>query len=332
MQEILSRLRAATDEDRGKLLTTSYSKFDTFVNCKRRYKLNYNDKKFSESATLPLELGSILHKSLELKGQALISGQTVDYDFLSKVVTDGYDEDGKHLYGTKEIQERYPMVWFESLEDGFNKPYSEKIKIFINDVLPTRMEDENFKVKGTEVPFEFVYDNRCIIHGFIDRVDYFVDEDGNEILRITDYKSSKRTFPDSKIKTPLQMVIYDLACLYLYGILPTYHEYDFILLNKKQTEEDGVCTKGYLKRGLKKIDSILDQIDAAKKNDYYPPSPTPLCYWCPYPDKLHTPNADCKYGGECQYYSLWKPENKVFSVNQEFIPGEEEKPKRKLVF
>lgn len=333
MQEILSRLRAATDEDRGKLLTTSYSKFDTFCNCKRRYKINYNDKKFSESATLPLELGSILHKALELKGQALMSGDYVDYEFLSKVVTDGYDEYGEHLYGTKEIQERYPAVWFESLEDAFNKPYFEKIKIFINDVLPTRMEDNAFKVKGTEVPFEFVYDNRCIIHGFIDRVDTLVNnESDKEILKITDYKSSKRTFPDSKIKTPLQMVIYDLACLYLYGVLPTYHEYDFILLDKKQNEEDGVCSRGYLKRGLKKIDSILDQIDEAKKENYYPPSPSPLCYWCPYPDKTHTPNADKKHSGECQYYSLWKPENKIFTVNQEFIPGEEEKPKRKLVF
>ena len=75
----------------------------------------------------------------------------------------------------------------------------------------------------------------------------------------------------------------------------------------------------------------MDKIDQAKKDNEYPPSPTPLCYWCPYPDKTHTPNADKKYGGECQYYSLWKPENKVFTVNQEYIPGEE-KPKRKLVF
>lgn len=338
MQELLSKLRAVTDEDRGKLLTTSYSKFDTFTTCQRRYKKNYEEKLYTESATLPLELGSILHKGLEMKGNYLLKGEKVDYKDIRKTVMDGCDEetekDKKHLYGVNEIKNRYLDVWLESLEDGFNKCYPEKIDIYFNKVLPTRMEDESWTVKGTEIPFEFVYDERCIIHGFIDRVDEKVKEDSEEktILKVVDYKSSKRIFDENKIKTPLQMVIYDLACLFIYGVIPEYHEYDFILLDKKQSTEDGVCTKGYLKRGLKKIDAILDKIDQAKESGEYPPSPTPLCYWCPYPDRFHTPNADKKYAGECQYYSLWKPENKVFGVNQEYIPNEVEKPKRKLVF
>lgn len=336
MQEILSKLRAVTDEDRGRLLTTSFSKFDTFSTCQRRYMLNYEKGLRTESATLPLELGSILHKGLEMKGNYLITGKEVDYETIQKTVMDGCDEisekDTKHLYGVNEIKNRYPDVWFGSLEDEANKSYSQKILTYLNEVLPTRMEDKEWVVKGTEIPFEFVYDNRCIIHGFIDRVDEKVkNNDDKTILKVIDYKSSKKVFMDAKIKTPLQMIIYDLACLFIYGVIPEYHEYDFILLNKKQTTEDGVCTRGYLKRGLKKIDTILDKIDQAKKENEYSPSPTPLCYWCPYPDKLHTVNADEKYGGECQYYSLWKPEHKVFEVNQEYIPGEE-KPKRRLVF
>ena len=78
-------------------------------------------------------------------------------------------------------------------------------------------------------------------------------------------------------------------------------------------------------------------MDSVEKMDEYEPSPTPLCYWCAYPDKTHTPNADSKYAGSCPYYSLWKPEKKSFQVNEEFIPGKKvenktEKPKRTLVF
>lgn len=331
----MKKLRAVKEEDRGKLLTTSYSKFDTFNNCQRRYKKNYEDKLRTDSATLPLELGSILHKGLELKGDYIVKGEDVDYDYIKKVVMDGCDEqtekDKTHLYGVNEIKQRYESVWVASMEDPEFMSYPEKINIYLDQVLPSRMEDVEWTIKGTEIPFEFVYDEKCIIHGFIDRIDEKKEQD-KTILKVVDYKSSKKVFDVSKIKTPLQMVIYDLACLFMYGTLPEKHEYDFILLNKKQTTEDGVCSKGYLKRGLKKIDAILEKIDKAKKENYYPPSPTPLCYWCPYPDKTHTPNADEKYGGECQYYSLWTPENKIFKTNQEFIPGEEEKPKRKLVF
>lgn len=338
MQELQSKLRQVTPEDREKLLSASFSKFDLFNNCNRRYDLKYNKGMHVGSITLPLELGSILHKGLEMKGNYLIDGLTVDYDVIRKAVMDGADEitpkSKHHIFGVNEIKERHKEAWLESYEDEDGVPYDQKIALYLNSVLPTRMEDEEWTVKGTEIPFEYVYDDRVIIKGFIDRVDSKEDENGNEILKVIDYKSSKKVFPDTKIKTPMQMVIYDLACFHLFGILPEYHEYDFILLDKKQTSKDGVCSKGYLKRGIKKIDSILDKIEESESEKEYMPSPTPLCYWCPYAGLAYTPNADIKYGGECQYHSLWTPENKVFTVNKEYIPGEEEseKPVRKLVF
>lgn len=276
-----------------------------------KYKLRYVDGNYSDSGTLPTYIGSILHKGLELKALSKMNGDPVDYKYIKKIVNDGWNEktekDKEEIIGLDAI-----MLLFFS--DWLNDGYNEKIELFFNDVLPERMEDMSWNIIGAEVHFEFVYDDRCIIHGFIDRID---EKDGN--LKVVDYKSSKKIFPDTKIKTPLQMVIYDLACLYMFEILPDQHEYDFILLNQRQTTADGVCSKGYLKRGIKKLDCLLDQIDRLQIDGEYIPCPTPLCYWCSFADLDHTPNADPKYAGLCPYYSLWTPDDrKNFAVNQKY--------------
>lgn len=329
MEEVAKLLRPVTEEDRASLLTVSYSKLSLFEHCAFRYKLKYVDKYYSESKTLALEIGSILHKGLELKGIRKMKDSEVDYDEIINTVYQGSieltEKDKETLPGINDIRKRYIEEWNQKEEtSGMN--YTDKMDVYVHDVLPTRMEDKLWKTIGVEQNFEFVYNNRCIVHGFIDRIDQNSEGD----LKVVDYKSSKKVFRDEDIKTPLQMVIYDLACVFIYGVLPKYHEYDFILLNQMQTTEDGVCTKGYLKRGIKKIDKLLDQIKLFEKTGIYKPSPTPLCYWCDYPDISHTPNANKQYAGLCPYYSLWTPDNKTFKKNREWIPGEESK--RRLVF
>lgn len=326
MNDLKQKLRTVTEEDKKNLPKVSYSKLDLFSQCRRRYKLKYKDKMHTEAKNISLDIGSILHKGLELKGNYILKNEVIDFDQIKDVINKGSfeetEKDKENLIGIEQIQKDYFDEW---------PHYIDKMKLFFNEVLPTRINDNDWKVIGCEVPFEFVYDNKCIIHGFIDRVDHkFVND--TEFLRITDYKTSKKVFDQNKIKTPLQMVIYDLASLFIYGIIPTNHEYDFILLNEKQTTETGVCTKGYLKRGLKKIDSLLDWAKETEENNEYAPCPTPLCYWCPYAPKSYTPFADEKYGNNCIYHSLWTPDNKVFQVNKPYIPGEPEKQQRKLVF
>lgn len=337
LPELKNKLRAVTDEDRKTLMATSYSALELFSNCNYRYYLQKIRNQVTTSSTIALDLGNILHKGLEMKGQYLLKGEPVDYEKIKDTVMNGCyeitEKSRTHLLGVNEIKNIYSKDWLASMEDADNVSYPKKIQMYLDEVLPSRIEDSDWTVKGTEIYFEFVYDNRVIIHGFIDRVDSHLNEDGTENLKVVDYKSSKKVFDDHKIKTPLQMIVYDLACLHLYDILPTEHEYDFILLNKKQTsKDDGVCSRGYLKRGLKKIDSILDTIEEEKADNEFPPSATPLCYWCPYPSRTHTPNADSAWAGTCPYYSLWRPDNKVFQVNQEWFPNDTPKEERKLVF
>ena len=279
-----------------------------------------------------MEIGTILHKALELKGQMKMSSLEVDYDYLKKVVSEGFDEEcdrsDKHILGISELKEKYfEDFYIPDNKSGMN--YEEKIEIFNEEVLPTRMESTIWVPIATEQKFELVYDDRVAIHGFIDRVDKNI-ETGE--LKITDYKSSKAVFPDKDVKTPMQHIIYDLACMVLYDKPADVHEYDFILIDKIQE----ACSSGYLKRGINKLNKLLDSMDEMSEKGEFPPKPSPLCFYCPYHST--SPNADPMYSGLCQYHSLWTPENKTFATlnpygqSEYFEPKKEIKSQRKLVF
>ena len=287
-----------------------------FKNCEYQFYQKYEQGNYIFAPSLATELGSILHKGLELKGRYIINKQKVDYDEIKRVVMDGAEEvtdkGTEKLIGVKEIKRKYFEEW-NRVDEKSGMTYEQKLDIYFNKVLPTRMEDEEWEVIGVEIPFKFVYDGRVIIHGFIDRIDR--NRRTGE-YRVVDYKSSKKVFIDKEIKTPLQMVVYDLACLYLYGALPTKHEYDFICLNKKQTEEQGVCSQGYLKRGVKKINSLLDAVEKKIFEDDFVPSPSPLCHWCDF--CKHSVGGNSYSKSLCEYYSLWTPENKTYAVNKKF--------------
>lgn len=321
-----------TETDRKSLPTVSYSKLDNFKKCALSHKIKYVDGYYSQSPSLATEMGNIAHKVMELKGLCKINHMPVDYNFLIGTMYEGYyGEDEKtieRLLGAKDLKKKY----FETYSIPDNKSgmaYDEKIDLFLTKVLPSRIEDEDWEVMETEKSFEFVFDNRVIIRGFIDRVDRKVGEE-DLTLRIIDYKTSKAVFPDTDIKTPLQHVTYDLACVFLYGVLPVDHIYDFIFINKQQTGADGVCSKGYLKRGLKKLTELLDKMQQLEESGEFPPSPSQLCYWCPY--HSDSPNADPEFKGLCKYHSLWTPEDKNFRVLNEYHPGEPVKVRRTINF
>lgn len=334
MTELSHKIRQVTEEDCG-LPYISYSKLSNFEKCPLSHKLKYIDKNFSDKSSLAMEVGSILHKALELKGIMKIKGEDIDYGYLKEIIKEGCTEsDGKsdkHILGVKELKKKYFEEYYIR-DNKSNMNYEEKMKIFFERVLPNRIEDSLWKPEAVEKRFEFVYDDRVIIHGFIDRI----DKDADERLRITDYKSSKAVFRDVDIKTPMQHVLYDLGCIHLYGTPADDHVYDFILIDTIQGASEGVCSKGYLNRGIKKLDKILNDMDEMISTGEYPPKPTPLCYWCPF--HSDSPNADEKFSGMCQYHSLWTPEKHNFATLNPYGQGEYWEPKkkektvRKLVF
>lgn len=301
----------------------SYSKLDVLHQCNRRYKLKYVDKNYSKSSTIPLEFGSLLHRVLEEKGNMILSGEEVDYGKLREMLNDGVPDE--ELLGVKGLAGKYLMDFYEG-DNATGRNYPEKAYLFETQVLLSRMESEEWSPICTEQPFFFSFDGKIVLHGFIDRVDQ--DADGN--LKVIDYKTSKKVFSEDKLKTPLQMFIYDLACYALFGKIPVAHEYDFICIDQQVTEEDGVCTKGYFKRGLKKLRNLLEHEEQITKDNDFAPNATPLCYWCDFAG--HTPNADPTLKGMCPYYSLWTPTQKTFKVNARYEEKQDISSNRKFIF
>lgn len=297
-----------------KLPVFSYSKIELFEQCKHKYKLRYIDGNYTNSTTIVLDLGNIAHKGMELKGRSLINKEVPNYTYIIDAVMNGIQEetekDKKFIKGVNEIKREYFLDFYKKNEKN-NLNYEDKLKTYFNN-LDNPMDDD-WEILAVEQPFEFIYEDRCIFKGFIDRIDI----NSNGELRVVDYKTSNAPYDEKKLTTPLQMVIYTLACQSLYNKTPIEHRYDFIFLGISQN----ACSKGYLKRGMKKINKLLDEVILCAEEDEYPPSATPLCYWCDFAS--HTPLANEKTCKLCEYHCLWTPTDKTFKKKKEY--GQQEK-------
>ena len=322
MQELLNRIRPVTDDDKN-LPVFSYSKMEVFKNCPLQYRYKYIEKKYSQDTSIALELGSLCHYVLEQKGKMIVSGETVDYEKLNDILMNGVTETDEktkeELLGVNQLKRKYFEVWHEA-DNASGASYDEKIKLF-DKVLHDEMEETDWKPTYFEKPFEFVWDNKVILKGFIDRID---TKDGQ--YRTVDYKTSKKVYEQSKLATSLQFGVYALAILNEFGVLPIESEYRFILIDDKQY----ALTKGWENRLIKAMDKVFGDIEASEKKTVFVPKPSPLCHWCNFGQT--NPEATI-YRNECEYFSKWTPTQKTFEVNKKWNALENiyTAPKRKLV-
>ena len=323
MQELLNRIRPVTEDDKN-LPVFSYSKMEVFKNCPLQYRYKYIEKKYSQDTSIALELGSLCHYVLEQKGKMIVSGETVDYEKLNNILMNGVTETDEktkeELLGVNQLKRKYFEVWHEA-DNASGASYDEKIKLF-DKVLHNEMEETDWKPTYFEKPFEFVWDNKVILKGFIDRID---TKDGQ--YRTVDYKTSKKVYEQSKLATSLQFGVYALAILNEFGVLPIESEYRFILIDDKQY----ALTKGWENRLIKAMDKVFGDIEASEKKSVFVPKPSPLCHWCNF---CQTNPEATIYRNECEYFSKWTPTQKTFEVNKKWnaLENINTAPKRKLVF
>ena len=323
-EEILKQyVRPVTEEDRKRLPVFSYSKMEVYKNCPYQYNLKYNQKKFTDDTSIALELGSLLHYILEQKGKmltrntgSLFEQPFVNYEWLGELMFNGVTETDEktkeHLLGINALKKKYFETWYEK-DNASGMTYEDKMQVFdkvLHNEMEWSYENEFWRPYLFEYEFEFVWHDRAIIKGFIDRIDKKDEE-----YQTIDYKTSKKVYDSSKLATSLQFGIYALAILNDFGVLPSQSKYRFILLDETQS----ALTKGWEKRLIKALDSIFDKIDADEKAGVYKPSPSPLCHWCNFCS--HNPDAT-DYKHDCEYYSLWTPDNKSFAVNRQFEAGD----------
>lgn len=338
LEFLRNKIRSVTEEDRKNLKKYSYSGLSCLKQCPYQFNLTYNEGKRSSDTSLALQLGTLLHYVLEQKGRMIAklypygdkNGGKVDYNTLTGILYNGAepvndDKSSEKIVGLKELKRIYWETW--GVPDSEGRNYEQKIELFLK-VLSDEMERDEWQPYLFEHPFEFVYDDKIILHGFIDRVDKKGD-----YFRVIDYKTNKKPYPDKDLPTSLQFGIYALAMLNEFGIVPIEYQYRLILLDMEQN----ALTLGWEKRLIASLDKLVKELDERQVNNEWDPKPTPLCHWC----NFCKTNSDAKqYKNECQYYSLWTPENKTFEVNATYGNKEQntnigntlDKPHRHVVF
>ena len=302
---LLAKIRSVTKDD-DNLPRYSYSGLSLLKQCPYEFNLRYIEGKRSTETTLPLQLGTLLHYVLEQKGKMLRTG-SVDYNELNNILHNGTtvtdDKTQEAIIGLDELKKIYWESW--GITDSEGRTYNDKLELF-EDVLHTEMESDDWKPVLFEHPFEFVYDDKIVLHGFIDRVDM-----KNGEYRVVDYKTNKKLFDPKDLPTSMQFGIYAMAILNEFGVLPVEFQYRMILIDKCQY----ALTTGWEKRLIKVIDDLIKILEESKMTGIWTPKPTPLCHWCNYCKT--NPDAN-DYKNECIYHSLWTPNNKTYEVYTTF--------------
>lgn len=278
----------------------SYSKLSTYEQCSFKYKLIYEDKHFIQQEAIATDFGTLVHFIEETMAKTIIQYKPLNYKELINLFLEGTIENNKTIYGVNQLKEKYPETFYE--KDKNNLSYEDKANYYINKGI-YRLKDflinnPDFDIIGIEQEFSLEYQG-VIFHGVIDRV--FKDTVTNTIY-IEDIKTYSAPINETELKTPLQFVMYTLAARELYGTEDIICAYELPLISIKQS----AGTKGYVNRGIKKLDKILYNI--SQKD--FEPSPTPLCHWCVF-SKTY-PNQPEEAKNLCPYYSKWTRENKCF--------------------
>lgn len=283
----------------------SYSKLSAFENCGFRYKLTYVDKHFVNTSSIATDFGTLVHYIEETIANDLKdSSASSDINFQKYIDLFIHGNEENSTLGILDIKEKYPEEFY--IPDKSGMSYNEKANHYLNNGVYFLHDFLNanptYKILDTEKEFNLPYGG-YVFHGFIDRV--LLDTVTGKLI-IEDIKTWP-TIDSHDTTTPLQFVFYTLAAAELYQVPQENIECFYYLPFSMERYHAG--TKGFMKRGLKKIDKLLSQI----VEQDFEPNPSPLCHWCPFSKTF--PNQPEEAKNLCPYYSTWTKSNRSFGTD-----------------
>jgi len=276
----------------------SFSKIDVFDKCGFRYKLHYVDGPQIFSKSIALDVGTLIHDAEEQIAKAIMAHEPIDYIKLkNNIIIKNY-----------KLQHDYPEDYAEI--DKAGRYYKDKIREYLTSGiyrLETFMnEHPELELVAAELPFNIMYSD----YRFTGKIDRILRNKITGDYICQDIKTYPQEVEQKELATPLQFVVYTLAMKDAFKLTNEQISCAYDLPFCDVTQAAG--TKGYMTRGLKKLDGLLADIDAGK----FDPNPSPLCHWCPYCPTNKNQPKEAK--NRCPYYSLWTKEHKVFTVAEKF--------------
>lgn len=318
--------------DGKKVLATSYSQIDTFVQCPYRWYKTYVEGYRSAEKHEATSYGTVIHKTMEYFFK---NGCLPSYEDMSKAFNYYADQEQIPFSDIKSqivaMQQAARLIrWVVGL---FERDAAGNFKKGWPDLTPMEKVIRGSRPAGVEEDFVLPYKlpkaltldgvtyDKVHIIGSVDWRGEYKTKDRTVIYTI-DWKSGKSLFDDDKLQHNLQHPIYSFYILKKYGALPDMCSYFFTRTLENQNVK---VDKDRLMRSVGELNTILaDMYDfETKKVESYEahvwdeggrkyryerhylmgrqpaclePRPKPLCFWCDF--SVHKT-------GTCKYSSDW---------------------------
>ena len=246
-------------------------RIDTILNCPWKYWRTYDydgESKPTIGGYSAANLGTACHDALEILYND--SGMKGTKSELLKI----YDE----LNDKSPLKAEDYADGREILGNWFDKVYTEYKK------------EENRRFIGAEVQFGYsprhdegteMFVGGVPIHGYIDRVDEIITEDGKRIIEVVDYKSNRQPKPRVEIDDVqnAEANIYLMAARKLYPDADEYvFVYDFLRWGLFKTDRTKETLIEYL-RFMKRVHNYATNLDSPEQKL------GGACGWCDYHDE-----------------------------------------------
>ncbi len=240
----------------------SFSKIESFSQCRLQFKYRYIDRITTEIETIEAFMGSRVHDALK-----------EFYDFVKNAV----------IQPKEWIISRYDDLWNKNYNDSIKivkkefsaENYYQKGKKCLSDYYDEYEPFDQTKIVKTEEPIRFHIKHNGAefpFYGILDRLDW---NDKEKIYEIHDYKTSATLMTQESADQDYQLALYQLAIMSKWPEAEKARLIWHFLLFNKQIESSR--TKQQLTE-LQKI--VVDKIKEIEACSDFPPCKSALCNWC----------------------------------------------------
>jgi len=239
------------DEEAEAPLRLSFSRVDTYRQCPLRFRYSYLDKLPSEPSP-HLSWGPSVHAALErFWTQKLPVAPPVEA--LLQGLFDCWDDSGFEGMPREE-----KLAWYRHAQDVLRRHHA-------------RYADTFLPAVASEAWFALDLGDDLEVVGSIDHV----ARTPSGGIGIVDWKTNKRAKTRSDVRGSLQLAIYTLAAVELWGHEPEWVALDFVVPGVRVTvAREDIDTEGAL--------DALREVAALVRAEAFAPKPSALCDWCDY--------------------------------------------------
>lgn len=238
-------------EDAAQPLRLSFSRVDTYQQCPLRFRFAYLDK-LPEEPNPHLSWGTSVHRAIETWwSQKLPAAPPVDV--LLQALYDCWDDTGFEGMARDD-----KITWYRYAQNVLRRHHERYASRFV----PAVASEEWFALELAE-DLEVV--------GSIDHVAR-IPSGG---IGIVDWKTGKRAKTKQDVRGSLQLAIYTLAAVELWGHEPEWVALDFVVPGVRVTvPREEIDTEA--------ARATILQVAERVRAEAFPPSPSRLCDWCDY--------------------------------------------------